>query len=932
MIDALYQDGTDQVGLDMVRRARPEPKDYGARTDGTRKGSGYFGEMRMRDGSADVATEISIGVNLEGKEREIPALVPTLSGDELDHLLKGGAPTDAIVQKAVAHARQRLSNGQSPFANDGPAPKTPGFFAGFTAGTAHRSFGAGISSTIAGAADILGAFGDVAGAYPEAMGVMPSQLTVEQRKQADEARRKLLASGPSYSGSPAAEAFRLRADDLMPDPATAGRATQLVAGFGKFTGQVVSGAAAGPALPAVVAGAAGLDEAEKLRLQGVDLATRTKAGFVQGVAAGTSVVLPVAGATGAGTVGLVATAGTVNEAALASTQTILRHAGHEQLSNQYDPFDPWNVALSYAAPGIIGAGVHGLRARGAAPATPPTLADVVMSNESGGRRYAADGSILTSPKGAQGEMQVMPATSADPGFGVTPAKDGSPAELARVGRDYLAAMERRYDGDPAKAMAAYNAGPGALDAAMKAHGDAWLQHMPAETQTYVARGLAKLGDARAAEAVRAHPELVAAARVKQVTDAIDSARLTPDGDLAGMNAHVEAFRRAHDQLAAGERVDVSDLVSGPEAVARAAQEIEARFQRALEDDHPAAVEQYAELRDSQGGRVLNTDVARELSPDYLSDRTRSAAVHEPASAFIKRLYAERLAAMEPGGTVVFTSGGTGAGKTTAIDSIPMLKRTAADAGLIYDTNMNKFASAKAKIDQALAAGQNVSIFHVQRDPVEALRQGALPRAARQEAQFGTGRTVPLAEHARTHRGAAEVIQRLDEHYRDDERVFIQVVDNTRGRNAARPADLGFVRGFDYNGLEGKLRNELDAAHAAGEISDAVYRGFAGEDPQPPRALAPDVARADRQPQPRDAGSAPDASGDRGSPSGEVTALDSATAEVAQFNPDLLVQLDGMDAPMRVGDLLEAVRREAADDAKEGDLLQAAVSCLLRHAE
>jgi soluble lytic murein transglycosylase-like protein len=48
----------------------------------------------------------------------------------------------------------------------------------------------------------------------------------------------------------------------------------------------------------------------------------------------------------------------------------------------------------------------------------------VKQAESRGKRYAADGKTLTtSPKGALGEMQVMPKTITDPGFGVIPAKD-----------------------------------------------------------------------------------------------------------------------------------------------------------------------------------------------------------------------------------------------------------------------------------------------------------------------------------------------------------------------------------------------------------------------------------------------------------------------------------------------------------------------------
>ena len=98
---------------------------YGKRNDGTEKGSGYFGELKMKDGSGNIATEMSIGVNIDGKEVEIPMLVPTLSESEKDHLLSGKKPTDAIVDKAVAHAMKRMGEGKSPFANSGKLLESP---------------------------------------------------------------------------------------------------------------------------------------------------------------------------------------------------------------------------------------------------------------------------------------------------------------------------------------------------------------------------------------------------------------------------------------------------------------------------------------------------------------------------------------------------------------------------------------------------------------------------------------------------------------------------------------------------------------------------------------------------------------------------------------------------------------------------------------
>ena len=119
------------------------------------------------------------------------------------------------------------------------------------------------------------------------------------------------------------------------------------------------------------------------------------------------------------------------------------------------------------------------------------LVDAVKQAESRGKRYAADGKTLTtSPKGALGEMQVMPKTIKDPGFGVTPAKSSSPDEIARVGVDYLQAMKQKY-GDTEKALIAYNWGPGSTDKWLASGADP--KKLPAETRTYVERVKGFLG-------------------------------------------------------------------------------------------------------------------------------------------------------------------------------------------------------------------------------------------------------------------------------------------------------------------------------------------------------------------------------------------------------------------------------------------------------
>lgn len=101
----------------------PPAASYGSRPDGTPKGKGYLGELTRPDGG--VMTEYSVGIEIDGQERDIPTIVPTLTKKELELLLNlndGDKIPKSILDKAVEHAQKRIADGKDVFAGDDEAP------------------------------------------------------------------------------------------------------------------------------------------------------------------------------------------------------------------------------------------------------------------------------------------------------------------------------------------------------------------------------------------------------------------------------------------------------------------------------------------------------------------------------------------------------------------------------------------------------------------------------------------------------------------------------------------------------------------------------------------------------------------------------------------------------------------------------------------
>lgn len=158
------------------------------------------------------------------------------------------------------------------------------------------------------------------------------------------------------------------------------------------------------------------------------------------------------------------------------------------------------VAARYgekAKPAVRGAYYAGKEQEGPAPdEVPEDGADDtwnrMIHQESRGRQTDDKGNVVTSPKGALGIAQVMPGTG--PEAARLAGEEWSlerlkkdPEYNERLGRAYYKMLLEKF-GDPIKAAAAYNGGPGHVEQAIatgKRTGQSWIAYLWPETRKYV---------------------------------------------------------------------------------------------------------------------------------------------------------------------------------------------------------------------------------------------------------------------------------------------------------------------------------------------------------------------------------------------------------------------------------------------------------------
>lgn len=410
----------------------------------------------------------------------------------------------------------------------------------------------------------------------------------------------------------------------------------------------------------------------------------------------------------------------------------------------------------------------------------------------------------------------------------------------------------------------------------------------------------------------------AAARVQQASQAMDRARLTPDDDLAGHEQHQRAVESAADQIARGDPVDVSDIVD--------TDRVDAARANAMRD----------RLNDTSS-----------MLP--AADDEHIAKLAPEAQDQLRGMYAD--AAREKGGFDA-TLGHLADEVGGKVKSAPLKGTARATAKIIsdYDGNPGRIKDllrATIEVHSADAASRVIAGIR-ERYGISGERNlldpGKTPVDGYRDAKFNVdvnGHTAEIQVNMPQMMAAKKIAHKFYE-----EREAITREANARGEKVlpTEVDDLNAKMRAIYEPAWAEALAATSERNSASEIGAPLRRAESeGNDRGAGGSQA--TQREGPTPAPSDTGipSTSKNSARGGNLAGRESGADfigtsdeslhleavaSAADEILRSNPDLMVQLDGMDHPMRAEDLLNAVREAAAEESKGGSLLEVAAQCAI----
>lgn len=255
--------------------------------------------------------------------------------------------------------------------------------------------------------------------------------------------------------------------------------------------------------------------------------------------------------------------------------------------------------------------------------------------------------------------------------------------------------------------------------------------------------------------------------------------------------------------------------------------VEARGIHRVETDPEPLFELYRRLPESLEGRYVNSDLFKEIFPEYSASPAHrtlfNVPVHNSAAVLANELFHRQVAAKDPQGRrdVLFITGIPGAGKST---SIQRNKVNLSDYKVIYEGQLANFDQAKEKIDWCLQHGCEVTVYAFHQSPERALQNTFV--------RFNTiGRGASITAMSNIQGNLGDSIERLGMIY--DRRAIFCVVD-LRVDDSTPKCDKESIQILksegDVNAIRSRLEAELERWRISGRINEACFREAAGKRP------------------------------------------------------------------------------------------------------
>lgn len=218
------------------------------------------------------------------------------------------------------------------------------------------------------------------------------------------------------------------------------------------------------------------------------------------------------------------------------------------------------------------------------------------------------------------------------------------------------------------------------------------------------------------------------------------------------------------------------------------------------------------------GNEINPDLALQLFDSYKG--TNSASFARVTGAIKDMVYKKELQTEQgkKNNTVVVNAGGSGSGKTSAINKDANLKNT---NSIVLDTTFSN-NSAPKDIEKALTNNFRVHVNYVLREPTEAWNNGVIPRMLKE------GRVITEGYFLKSHVKALDNFLKTYEKYKDNKSVGFTMYANTpEGRHLINIDKLTNTK-YDKVALADYIKAATDKAYETGRITKEQHTALTSD--------------------------------------------------------------------------------------------------------